>query len=280
MSAILALFSSLLWGAADFLGGNLTKKYKAVAVTAASQSFGLLIGIFVVIVTSSWKTPTLNWDGYVIPGILAGIMGFIGLVAFYASLASGRMGVVSPISALSVFIPLTIAIISEEKKPTTLQFIGIAVALVGGFCATGPELKGGSSLRPIIYAVIAAFSFGSAVALLTKGSQVSPIMTMTTMRSTTFIFAILLVIRFRSVGGFKKDDIPILFAIGAADFFGNLLLGIATTKGLVSLAVVLGSLYPIVTSLLAFKFLKERLHRIQYFGIVFAVIGIVFISAG
>jgi drug/metabolite transporter (DMT)-like permease len=71
-----------------------------------------------------------------------------------------------------------------------------------------------------------------------------------------------------------------LFAIGAADFFGNLLLGIATTKGLVSLAVVLGSLFPIVTSLLAFKFLQERLHRIQYFGIIMAIIGIVFISVG
>jgi drug/metabolite transporter (DMT)-like permease len=279
MSAILALLSSLLWGAADFLGGNLTKKYKAVAVTAASQSFGLLIGILVVIFTSSWQAPTFDWAGYVIPGVLAGMMGFIGLVAFYAGLASGRMGVVSPISALSVFIPLTIAIISGEK-PTTLQFIGMAVALVGGFCATGPELKGGSSLRPIIYAVIAAVSFGGAVTFIAKGSQVSPIMTMTTMRSTTFIFAVLLVIRFRSVGGFKKNDIPILFAIGAADFFGNLLLGIATTKGLVSLAVVLGSLFPIVTSLLAFKFLQERLHRIQYFGIIMAIIGIVFISVG
>jgi drug/metabolite transporter (DMT)-like permease len=279
MSAILALLSSLLWGAADFLGGNLTKKYKAVAVTAASQSFGLLIGILVVIFTSSWQAPTFDWAGYVIPGVLAGMMGFIGLVAFYAGLASGRMGVVSPISALSVFIPLTIAIISGEK-PTTLQFIGMAVALVGGFCATGPELKGGSSLRPIIYAVSAAFSFGGAVTFIAKGSQVSPIMTMTTMRSTTFIFAVLLVIRFRSVGGFKKNDIPILFAIGAADFFGNLLLGIATTKGLVSLAVVLGSLFPIVTSLLAFKFLQERLHRIQYFGIIMAIIGIVFISVG
>ena len=279
MSAILALLSSLLWGAADFLGGNLTKKYKAVAVTAASQSFGLLIGILVIVFTSSWQAPTFDWGGYVIPGVLAGMMGFIGLVAFYAGLASGRMGVVSPISALSVFIPLTIAIISGEK-PTTLQFIGMAVALVGGFCATGPELKGGSSLRPIIYAVIAAFSFGGAVTFIAKGSQVSPIMTMTTMRSTTFIFAVLLVIRFRSVGGFKKNDIPILFAIGAADFFGNLLLGIATTKGLVSLAVVLGSLFPIVTSLLAFKFLQERLHRIQYFGIIMAIIGIVFISVG
>lgn len=279
MSAILALLSSLLWGAADFLGGNLTKKYKAVAVTAASQSFGLLIGILVILFTSSWQAPTFDWAGYVIPGVLAGMMGFIGLVAFYAGLASGRMGVVSPISALSVFIPLTIAIISGEK-PTSLQFAGMAVALIGGFCATGPELKGGSSIRPIIYAVVAAFSFGGAVTFIAKGSQVSPIMTMTTMRSTTFIFAVLLVIRFRSVGGFKKNDIPILFAIGAADFFGNLLLGIATTKGLISLAVVLGSLFPIVTSILAFKFLQERLHRIQYFGIILAIIGITLISLG
>jgi len=279
MSAILALVSSLLWGIADFLGGNLTKKYKAVAVTAASQSFGLLIGILVIIFTSSWQAPTFDWAGYVIPGVLAGMMGFIGLVAFYAGLASGRMGVVSPISALSVFIPLTIAIISGEQ-PTTLQFIGMAIALVGGFCATGPELKGGSSIRPIIYAVVAAISFGGAVTFIAKGSQVSPIMTMTTMRATTFTFAILLFIRFRTAGGFKKRDVPILFAIGAADFFGNLFLGIATTKGLVSLAVVLGSLFPIVTSLLAFKFLRERLHRIQYLGVVLAVIGIALISLG
>jgi len=56
-------------------------------------------------------------------------------------------------------------------------------------------------------------------------------------------------------------------------------LGVATTKGLVSLAVVLGSLYPIVTALLAFKLLHERLHKIQYFGIVFAIAGVAVIAA-
>jgi drug/metabolite transporter (DMT)-like permease len=66
--------------------------------------------------------------------------------------------------------------------------------------------------------------------------------------------------------------------IGAADFIANLLLGVATTKGLVSLAVVLGSLYPIVTALLAFKILHERLHKIQYVGIGFAIAGVAVIS--
>ena len=68
--------------------------------------------------------------------------------------------------------------------------------------------------------------------------------------------------------------------IGGADFAGNLLLGVATTKGLVSLAVVLGSLFPIVTALLAYKLLHERLHKLQYLGIVFAITGVALIAAG
>ena len=67
--------------------------------------------------------------------------------------------------------------------------------------------------------------------------------------------------------------------LGVADFSANLILGIATTKGLVSLAMVLGSLFPIVTSLLAFIFLKERLHRVQYAGIASAVFGVAMIGA-
>jgi len=57
------------------------------------------------------------------------------------------------------------------------------------------------------------------------------------------------------------------------------LLGVATTKGLVSLAMVLGSLYPVVTALLAYLFLHERLHRLQYVGVIFAVAGVSIISA-
>ena len=279
MSAFLALFSSLLWGGADFLAGNLTKKYKAVAVAAVSQSFGLLCGVLVILFSSSWLAPNLSWDGYLIPGVLAGLMGFAGLIAFYAGLATGRMGVVSPISSLSVFIPLGVAIFGGEKL-TAIQIIGICVALLGGFCASGPEIRGGLSAKPLVFATIAAFGFGGAITLIAKGSQTSAIMTMTTMRCTTFIVALLLLARFRTFGGFSKKDLPILMVIGAADFFGNLLLGVATTKGLVSLAVVLGSMFPIVTAMLAFKFLHERLHKVQYLGVALAISGVVILSLG
>lgn len=279
MASFLALFSSLLWGTADFFGGNLTKKYKALAVTGVSQSFGLLFGLIVVLITSSWFAPTLSWSNYFLPGVFAGTLGFIGLTAFYAGLATGRMGVVSPISSLSALIPLTVAFINGEK-PSAVQLAGMAAALTGAFCASGPEIKGGISVRPLVYALIAAFGFGSAITFIAQGSKSSAIMTMTTMRFTTFIISLALFAKFKTTGGFSKKDIPVLIGIGGADFFGNVLLGVATTKGLVSLAVVLGSLFPIVTALLAFKLLHERLHKLQYLGVGFAVLGVVIISLG
>jgi len=277
MASLLAILSSILWGGADFFGGKLSKRYQAIAVTAVSQAFGLLIGITIILVSSSWIKPNLSWDGYFLSGVCAGLLGFLGLIAFYTGLATGRMGVVAPISALSVLIPLTIAFINGEK-PSSTQLLGMGIALTGAVFASGPELKGGLAVKPIVLAVIAAFGFGTAIAFIAKGSASSAIMTMTTMRFSTFIVALFLFARFRTTGGFKKKDIPLLVGIGAADFIANLLLGVATTKGLVSLAVVLGSLYPIVTALLAFKILHERLHKIQYVGIGFAIAGVAVIS--
>jgi len=70
----------------------------------------------------------------------------------------------------------------------------------------------------------------------------------------------------------------VLLAIGCADFLANYFLGVATTKGLISIAMILGSMFPIVTVVLAFKFLHERLHAIQYIGVACAVAGVALIS--
>ena len=80
-------------------------------------------------------------------------------------------------------------------------------------------------------------------------------------------------------GGVETRHTPLLVGIGVSDFLANLLLGVATTKGLVSLAMVLGALYPIATAVLAFTFLHERLHKVQYIGIVLAVGGVAVISS-
>jgi drug/metabolite transporter (DMT)-like permease len=281
VGSILALFSSLLWGTADYLAGNLSKRYRAIAVTGVSQFFGLIFGLTALVIGAVFGhdliAPTLSFDGYFIPGLLAGVSGFIGLLAFYTGLATGRMGVVSPISSLSVLIPLSVAYLDGERA-NLKQVIGITIALLGAFLASGPEIKGGLPIKPIVYAVIAAFGFGGALTFIAIGARVDSLHTMTSMRVASVLIVILIAIRFRRLGGFTRATVPILIFIGIADFLANLLLGIATTKGLVSIALVLGSLFPIVTALLAFKFLHERLHRVQYLGIFFAILGVIQIS--
>lgn len=283
MGSLLALLSSALWGTADYLAGNLSKRFRAIAVTGVSQFFGLCFGLSVILIGTQFGSPiikpNLTFDGYFLPGVIAGISGFIGLWAFYTGLATGRMGVVSPISSLSVLIPLSVAVVNGER-PTSLQLFGISVAILGAFLASGPEIRGGLPIKPLIFALIAAFGFGGALTFLAIGSQVDSIHTMTSMRIASVTVCVVIALRYRSLGGFSKSNIPLLMFIGIADLLANFFLGVATTKGLVSVAMVLGSLFPIVTVLLAFKFLGERLHKVQYLGIFFAFLGVAFMSAG
>jgi drug/metabolite transporter (DMT)-like permease len=230
-------------------------------------------------VSASWNAQALGSDGYLLAGALAGLCGYAGLISLYAALSTGRMGVVSPISSLGALIPLAYAIVIKGDQLSTIVSIGVVAALLGGFLASGPEVSQGLPLKPVLLALSAAVFFGLALVFMAIGSQSSALMTMTTMRATTLLIGIGIFIRFRHLGGLGKTELPILIFIGVADFAANLLLGVATTKGLVSLAMVLGSLYPIATALLAYKFLHERLHKVQYVGIIFAVIGVALISA-
>lgn len=278
MASLLALISSAMWGTADYFAGRMSKQHHPFAVLGLSQIFGLVTGVLIVLVSGDWHGQALGFDGYLVYGALAGLCGYIGLACLYEGLSTGRMGVVSPISSMSAVIPVAYALITGDTL-TAITSIGVVIALVGVFCASGPELSNGLPLKPLLLALGAAAGFGLALTFISIGSQESALMTMVSMRGATFFVTIALAMKFKTTGGFSKKDMPLLIFIGAADFIANLLLGVATTKGLVSVAMVFGSLYPIATALLAFKFLNERLHKVQYVGIALAVSGVSIISA-
>ena len=75
------------------------------------------------------------------------------------------------------------------------------------------------------------------------------------------------------VGGVVAREVPALLAIGCGDLGANVLFGLASSAGQVSVASVLGSLYPVVTILLARALLKERLRRVQQVGAALSLVG-------
>jgi drug/metabolite transporter (DMT)-like permease len=277
MAYLLALTSSMLWGAGDFLGGTLSRRLPAVAVVGVSQALALVVFALLAAVTGEAATgmPAASW----VWAAAAGLSGLLGLVAFYAALASGTMGVVAPLAALGVLVPVVVGLLGGER-PSSLQALGAALGVAGGVLASGPELRAGASRRPVLLALGAGVAFGLVLVCLAEASQASPLLTLVGMRGTSVALLTLVALSLRSVGGVRGADLPLLGLIGLLDGGANFAYAVASTLGLLSLVAVLASLYPAVTVVLARLVHHERMTRVQDAGIVAAIAGVALVAAG
>lgn len=284
MGVVLALLSSVLWGTSDFMGGTASRRLPPVTVVIWSESAGAVLALVVAIATGAFSAPA----GYVPWAVMSGLVGMLGIVAFYQALATGTMGVVAPIAALGVAVPVFAGLVSGDR-PSVFQDIGLAVAILGVVLASGPELQAGpdatagsrrTALRPLLLACVAAVSFGLVFVGLDHGARSSTVMTLLLMRtvsvSVLVVAALVTRIRLRIGGG----DVPILVTVGSLDLGANATFAIATGHGLLALVSVLSSLYPAVTAILAAVVHGERLGRVQLVGVSAAITGVVLIASG
>ena len=268
MLSVLALASSVAWGTADFFAGVASRRRPAVAVVGWTQGLALLV--ISVLVALRWDTVT--WDGWPLWALAAGLSGMTGLICFYSALSAGTMGVVAPIAALGVVVPVALGVATGEA-PSPWAWLGMLVAVVGVTLASGPELSGEVSARPVVLAGYAAVGFGLALFCLDRGARVSTLLTLWGMRVTSVTILVVVALLLRSAGGVTARELPALLAIGCGDLAANALFAVASSRGQVSVASVLGSLYPVVTTVLARVVLHERLRRVQQVGVVLAVGG-------
>jgi drug/metabolite transporter (DMT)-like permease len=273
MLSLLALASSACWGASDFFAGLFSRRRPAVAVVGWTQSLAFLV--LCVVVAVRWDH--LIWTGWPLWSVGAAASGVAGLLCFYTALATGTIGVVAPIAALGVAVPVLLGVATGEE-PSSWTWVGIVVAIVGVTLASGPELSGGVSPRPVVLAGVAAVGFGFALFCIDRGARSSILMTLWGMRGVSFVVFVTLALAVRSRGGVQAREVPALALIGCGDMAANLLFGIASSRGQVSVASVLASLYPVVTIVLARVVLKERLRTIQQVGAVLSLTGAAIIA--
>ncbi len=278
MTAVLALLSSLLWGSADFLGGLTSKKLPSLLVVALSQTAGLAAVTCVALAAGAWTAPT----GYLPWAVLASLSGASGLVVFYKALATGSMGVVAPISGLSGLVPLAAGLLGGESF-SAIQAVGAVAIGIGVVLASGPELRADTGWRPLAYAVLAALLFGISMLAIARGSEYSALMTMTGMRVVSVtVLGLAAAISWRR-GRFGRPNLrsslPWIVALGVLDVGANVTFGMAADQGPLVIASVLGSLYPVVTAVLAATVLHERLRLIQYAGVAAAIAGLLVVTS-
>lgn len=283
MGAALALLASALWGAADFYGGTLSRRLPALTVVLASQTVAL-----VVFGVGGLVTGALGVFGtYLLWGAAAGVVGPAALFAFYRALATGRMGVVAPIAATGVAVPVLFGILSGER-PTAGQLGGMAAAVVGVVLAAGPETRGGTATS-VGLALASAFGFGLVFVCLAEGSATDAYATIVAQRVVNVV-SVGAVVACMAMTGTARDAVrgpwrtvlarlPLLAFVGVADAAANLAYGVASRQGMVSVVAVLASLYPVVTAVLARQVHGERLRSIQVAGTATAMGGVLLLAA-
>ncbi|MBX3066690.1 MAG: EamA family transporter [Anaerolineae bacterium] len=273
------LLSAATWGAGDFSGGIASKRSNTYGVVIVSQAIGLIMLIVGALLLGE---PIPSARSLLIGGI-GGILGAGGLLALYRGLATGRMGMVAPISAVvGVLIPMIIGTLTQGVAEP-LQLVGFALSLLAVWLVSKPE-GGTLTLRDLTLPVIAGVGFGTFFVVINQATlaasidQVVVLWPLAAARMASISLLLVLVTLIKQQWRPAAGSLGVIAAAGILDALGNAFYALAAHMGRLDEASVLSSLYPAMTVLLAWLLLKERLGRQQMVGLFITIISIIFIT--
>jgi len=274
MVELLSLGSAVSFGIGDFFGGRATRISSPIRVTAVAYIASVLVLVPLVFVVPAENVTAADvwW------GALGGIAGMFGVLALYAGLGRGPMGLVAPTTAvLSALVPVAWGFFVGER-PGGLATIGIFLGLVGIAIVSGSDGPAGRLDRTLLtLGLFAGLGFGAFFIALDQTSVDSGMWPLVGARAVTvpmILFA-----------AWSERPVPHLgdgvrFAIGAGvfDMVANGMFLAAAQRGLIAVAAVLAALYPAFTAILARVVLHERVSRFQLTGVGLALVAIVLIG--
>ena len=289
-----ALAAAALFGSADFLGGVASRRAKAASVLVISAPAGVLVIFGAAMLSGApFQTAGLGW------ALAAGAAGGAGLIIFYGALAAGPMSVVAPVSALvSTVVPVGAALAIGERASVAV-YAGAALCLVAIVLVSLEGLPGGSGgpgapVRPAATAPrrqVAARGLGYGAAsglafgiffLFIRNAGTSGVLwpvCMARVAGSLIILGAAVWLGTRPAGpGAGRWVLPAAVAAGVLDASANVCYVLAARAGLFGMAVVITSLYPGITVLLARVVLGERMRAVQRIGLALAAAGVAMVT--
>src|SRR3984957_13332100 len=273
-TAAYGLAAVVAWGTSDFLGGYATRRANAFLFTTVVNLGGLIV-VGVIAAATHAQFPSgrsLWWD------LAGGMSGGAALAVFYRALSSGRMGLTAPVAAvISAAIPTFFSIFTEGA-PGKIAILGFLVAAVGLWLITRAE--DGSPPEGIGLALFAGIGFAGFYLCVRQGGDGSAFWVATFTRTGGLLITGLVVLLQREFSDITAAGVRWGLLTGCVDSIGTILFVRASQTGRLDEAVVISSLYPAVTVLLARIFLKEHFTRWRFVGLLAALAAVPMIAAG
>lgn len=168
------------------------------------------------------------------------------------------------------------ALFRREVTPVPAAAGEAPVAAAGG---GAPRPTRVAQRRAIGLALLAAVCMGLVLIGYDVAARHDPLWAMLGGRASSAALFALAFLVLRPCVRLQRSALPFIVAVGVLDTGANGLFALATTQGYLSIVAVLGSLYPVVTVLLAFGVLRERIAPHQLAGAVATLAGVALIAA-
>lgn len=268
-----------LWGAADFAGGLGSRRANAFVLTAFSHVCAFVL-MFSIALGQHGAIPSAKSIAW---ALAAGAVGGFSLSLFYRALASGQMGLTAPIAALIGAAIPTLADIAIEGAPSRWTIAGFALAIVAIWLITRPEPSGlnDETGHPagVALAAVAGVGFAGFYLCIHQASgSVSWLAAIS--RIGSFTATAIAVMVTRAPLALDRPRAVLGVMAGFLDISASALFIYASQHGRLDEAVVITSLYPATTVVLARVILKEHFSRWKFVGLLAALAAVPLIAAG
>ncbi len=171
------------------------------------------------------------------------------------------------------------ALFQRETLPVPAPATGFPVAAA---TRRGPAPRPSRRVQrtAVGLALLAAVCMGLVLLGYDATSRYDPLWAMLGGRLSSAVLFGVIFLALRPKVNVERSAVKFIVTVGIFDTGANGLFALATTHGYLSLVAVLGSLYPVVTVLLAFGVLRERIALHQLAGAAATLAGVALIAAG
>jgi drug/metabolite transporter (DMT)-like permease len=284
VGVLLALGSAFNYGLSDYVGGVASRRASFLRIAMLGQ-IGALVVVGLAAPVVSPEIPALAdlaWGG------LSGVGTAIGMTFLFRGMGRGAVSIVVPTSAVGgVVLPVLVGVLVLGERPEPLAWLGIVITLPALWVISRGNGDDAHAARmSVLDGLVASVGIALQYLALAQAGPDSGIWAVASGRVTSIVTVLVLgmIVPAQHIDAIAGDG------EARRATAGGLLAGVlagaalvcylyATRVELITVAVVVASLYPVVPVILGVTVLRERLSRGQSAGLVAAMAATVMIAS-
>lgn len=280
-SLLLGIIAALAWGVHDLLVRHISQRASIYSSMLTVLFSGLIIMVPVMFVFGELH---LVSHEAVQLSIVSGLCFIFGGIGLYKAFSIGPTRLVAPIVGAYPMLSVGWAALTGSPVSIDQWFAVFAVVIGISLTAINPDDShsdnpSGSRRVAILWAIVGGIGFAMTIAVGQSATRVGADLTgIIVTRFTAMVGLGMLILVLRKPFFPGRKELPVLCVMGLLDGIALAVVLIAGTKPGPEYAAVASSLFGVVTVVLAWMFLKERMIAIQWTGIAIAFSAIAYLT--